>query len=368
MSREENNIKEPFAHVIKRDAMPVWKGFLVRVAAIILALLVCAVVIVVITKINPLSVYKEMFDGAVGTNRRLWITLRETFTLLLVGLALVPAFKMKFWNIGAEGQLLVGATATAAVMIYFSDKLPGWLLIIAMLGASIIAGVIWGIIPAIFKAYWNTNETLFTLMMNYVALQIVNLCITYWEYPVGSNKVGTINRDTHAGWLNEALGTYGWHILVAVIVMLLIFIYMKYTKHGYEINVVGESENTAKYAGINVKKVIIRTMAVSGAIAAIAGFLTVTGADHTIKSDTAGGIGFTAIVVAWLSKLNPFVMVVTSFIIVFLSNGAGQIASSLNLNESMSDVITGIILFFILGCEFFINYQIKFRRKGSENA
>lgn len=353
-------------HIIKRDAIPLWKSILIRLIAVLASLVVCAIVIFAITKYNPIDIYKTIVAGAVGTQRRLWATLKETATLLLVALALAPAFKMKFWNIGAEGQMLVGSAATAAVMIYFGDKLPGWLLIICMLGASLVAGIIWGVIPAIFKAYWNTNETLFTLMLNYVALQLVNFAITYWENRPGSHNVGTINPETHAGWLSTTLGTYGWHILVALLVMVLVFIYMKYSKQGYEIAVVGESENTAKYAGINVKKVIIRTMAISGAIAALAGFLTVSGADHSIKADSAGGRGFTAIVVAWLAHLNPFVMVLIAFFLTFLSKGSSQIATDFNLNDSLSDVITGIILFFILGCEFFINYRIQTRKGEKE--
>lgn len=357
--------REPLIHIVKRDALPLWESVLIRLAGVLLALLVCAAVIIIITKYNPLDVYKAIISGAVGTKRRFWVTLKEGFTLLLVALALVPAFKMRFWNIGAEGQMLVGGVATAAVMIYFGDKLPAPVLIIAMAAASVAAGIIWGVIPAIFKAKWNTNETLFTLMLNYVAIQIVNVCVTYWENPKGSNNVGTINPVTESGWLNNALGPYGWHIAVTVTVLLLVFIYMNYSKHGYEIAVVGESENTARYAGINVKKVIIRTMAISGAIAAVAGFLAVSGADHTIKSETAGGRGFTAIIVAWLAHLNPFAMVFISFLLVFLSRGSIEIASKFGLNESMSEVITGIILFFILGCEFFINYKVQFRKKGA---
>lgn len=359
--------KEPLMHIVKRDAIPLWKSILIRAAAIILSLAVCAIVIVALTKYNPAKIYQSIVDGAVGTPRRLWATLKETATLLLVSLALVPAFKMKFWNIGAEGQMLVGATATAAIMIYFGDKLPGWLLVICMVVASVVAGIIWGIIPAIFKANWNTNETLFTLMLNYVALQLVHFAITYWENQKGSHNVGIINPDTHAGWLNTALGTYGWHILIAVVFMVVIFIYMKYSKQGYEITVVGESENTAKYAGINVKKVLIRTMALSGAIAGLAGFITVSGADHSIKESTAGGRGFTAIVVAWLAHLNPFMMLIIAFFLTFISKGSAQIATKFNLNESLSEILTGIILFFILGCEFFINYRIQFR-KGGEKA
>ena len=141
------------------------------------------------------------------------------------------------------------------------------------------------------------------------------------------------------------------------------FVYLRYTKHGYEISVVGESENTAKYAGINVPKVFIRTMLISGAICGLAGFVAVSGASHTISTNTAGGNGFTAIIVAWLAKFNPIGMAVISALLVFLDKGAVQIASQFGLNDYVSEMITGIILFFILGCEFFINYKLIFRSK-----
>ena len=205
--------------------------------------------------------------------------------------------------------------------------------------ASALGGMIWGMIPAVFKAYWNTNETLFTLMLNYVAMQVVTYCIVFWENPKGSNTVGIINQATQAGWLPELFGQkYGWNVLIVLILTVGMFIYLKYCKQGYEIAVVGESENTAKYAGIHVKKVIIRTMAISGAICGIAGFVIVSGASHTISTATAGGRGFTAIIVAWLSKFNTFIMVAVSFGIVFMNQGAVQIATQYGLNENASDV------------------------------
>ena len=249
-------------------------------------------------------------------------------------------------------------------MIYAGDKMSPVVLLIVMFVASALGGMIWGMIPAVFKAYWNTNETLFTLMLNYVAMQVVTYYIVFWENPKGSNTVGIINQTTQAGWLPELFGQkYGWNVLIVMILTVGMFIYLKYCKQGYEIAVVGESENTAKYAGIHVKKVIIRTMAISGAICGIAGFVIVSGASHTISTATAGGRGFTAIIVAWLSKFNTFIMVAVSFGIVFMNQGAVQIATQYGLNENASDVILGIILFFLIGAEFFINYRVKRAKK-----
>ena len=179
--------------------------------------------------------------------------------------------------------------------------------------------------------------------------------------------MGIVNQRTKAGWLPELFGQkYMMNILVVVVLTVIMFVYLKFSKQGYELSVVGESENTARYIGINVKKVIIRTMAISGAICGLAGFLLVSGTNHTISKDLAGGMGFTAIMVSWLAKFNPVMMVITSFLIVFLQKGAGEIATAFRLNESVSDILTGIIIFFIIGCEFFINYKINTRTKHKE--
>ena len=357
--------KEPFLQVSKRRNKAGWQErLLIRFIALLLALIVCGAVIVALVKMNPVDVYKAIWDGAMGSERRLWQTIRDTMVLLCISIGLAPAFKMKFWNIGAEGQILIGGACSAAVMIYAGDKMPTGLLLIVMFVASALGGMIWGMIPAVFKANWNTNETLFTLMMNYVATQVITYCIIFWENPKGSNSVGTINSTTKGGWIPKLFGLdYGWNLVIVLALTVAMFIYLKYSKQGYEIAVVGESENTARYAGINVKRVILRTMALSGAICGIAGFIIVGGASHTISTSTAGGRGFTAIIVSWLSKFNTFVMILVSFFLVFMQKGAGQIASQFNLNENASDIITGIILFFILGCEFFINYKVGFRSR-----
>lgn len=356
--------KEPAVHISKRDEMPLVNAILVRLIAIFLSLIVCAFVIFILTKLNPIEVYRSIFEGALGTSRRMWVTIRDSLILLCVAIGLTPAFKMRFWNIGAEGQILIGGCVTAAVMIYAGDSMPTGMLFLVMILASVVAGMIWGLIPAVFKAIWNTNETLFTLMLNYVAMQIVTFCIVFWENPVGSNTVGIINSKTKVGWLPSLFGlNYGWNVVIVLLLTVGMYIYLKYSKQGYEIAVVGESENTARYVGISVKKVIMRTMAISGAICGLAGFILVSGSSHTISTSTAGGRGFTAIIVAWLSKFNTFTMIIVSFFLVFMQKGALQIASQFKLNENASDVITGIILFFILGSEFFINYKLQFRKK-----
>ena len=361
-------VKEPLFHVVKRDKMSFAHGMAVRLCAVVLALLVSAVIIVLLTGMNPLSVYSALWDGAVGTSRRMWITLRDAAILLCIGFAVMPAFRMRFWNTGAEGQVLVGALATAAVMIH-GAKLPSWALYTLCPLAGLAAGMLWGVIPAYFKARWNTNETLFTLMLNYIATQLVAFCIIFWETPKGSNSVGLINAKGKIGWLPSIDGnSYLLPILIVLGMALLLFVYMRYTNQGYEISVVGESENTAHYAGINVRRVIVRTMAICGGIGGIAGYLLTAGVGHTISVGLSGGRGFTAIIVAWLGKLNPFSMMVVAFMLVFMEKGAIEIASQFNLNENASEILTGVLLFFILGCEFFINYKLQFRKHVSQEV
>ena len=356
--------KEPFLRMSKRESISIGKSIFIYAMALIRALVACSGVIFLLVRMNPIDVYKAIFDGALGSKRRIWITVRDMLVLLCIAVGLAPAFKMRFWNIGAEGQILIGGLVSAALMININTSIPNVLLLILMFAGSALGGMIWGLIPTIFKAKWKTNETLFTLMLNYVAMQIVTFCIVFWENPKGSNTVGIINQQTRAGWLPKTFGSeYFWNIVIVAAFTVIMFIYMKYSKRGYEVAVVGESERTARYAGISVKKVLLRTMAVSGAICGVAGFILVSGSGHTISTSTAGGRGFTAIIVAWLSRFNTFVMVLVAFGIVFMEKGAIQIASQYGLNENASDVLLGIILFFIIGAEFFTKYKVERNHK-----
>ena len=358
---------EPLIHIAKRDGIVWWKAWLIRIAAVLLALIVSALFIYSLTKLNPVKVYGAMWQGAFGTAKRTWVTVRDVMMLLCIGVGLAPAFAMRFWNIGAEGQILMGGCATAAIMIYCGPALPTWALLALSFVVSMIAGAIWGLFPALFKARWNTNETLFTLMMNYIAIQLTSFLVAKWENPYGSNTVGIINKTTQAGWFPSVFGQqYMLNVIIVLVVTVAMFLYLKYSKHGYEIAVVGESENTARYAGISVKRVIIRTMCLSGAICGLSGFVAVAGSGHTISTSTAGGRGFTAIIVAWMAKFNTFVMILIALLLVFLEKGAMQIASQFNLNDYASNVVMGIILFFLLGCEFFIQYSVHFRHHGKE--
>lgn len=364
----EVKAREPFIRMVKKDAIPNSKAWGIRIIAILISLVVNGVLIYLITGMSPIDVYVTMYNGVFSTSRQLWSTLFEAGFLLCVAVGLAPAFKMRFWNIGAEGQVLMGALATTLIMFYCPDISNG-ILLVTMFVASCVAGGVWAVIPAIFKAKYNTNETLFTLMMNYVAIQLV---AAFSSIMSPTSSLSTINSGSKSGWLVDIFSNCygnGLNVLIFLAVTVLMYVYLSHSKQGYEISVVGESENTARYAGINVKKVIIRTMFISGLICGIAGFVVVAGKNHTISTTTAGGYGFTAIIVAWLAKFNPIIMIIFSFFLAFLDKGASAVATSFNLNEFASEMIIGIILFFILASEFFINYKLVLRgnkKKGGK--
>lgn len=362
-------IREPFLHITKRKEMPSRKAWAIRLGAIIAALIVCAVVTTLLTGLDPISVYGTMIEGAIGTSRKFLILLKELAILLCISLALTPAFKMKFWNLGGEGQVLIGAWATSVCMIYLGGVLPNALLLLVMLIAAAGAGAVWAMIPAFFKAKWGTNETLFTLMMNYVAIQLVAYFIIIWENPKGSGHVGVINQAGGEGWLpNIGTNSYWFIILFVAVITVGMHIYLQYSKHGYEISVVGESQRTANYVGIKVDRVIIRTLLLSGALCGFTGWMMVSGTDHTITTTLAGGRGFLGIMVSWLAQFNSIAMIFAALLLVFLEQGAGEISTSFGLNQSFGDILTGIILFFIIGCEFFINYIVHVRRSSGKEA
>ncbi|MBQ8683392.1 MAG: ABC transporter permease [Clostridia bacterium] len=366
MAKKETKKRAPLFHIIKRgrDALPWYFGMLVRAIAVVAALLVCGVLITLLTGKNPLQVYGSMIDGVFGSSRRIWNMLQSLSMLLCVSLAVTPAFKMRFWNIGAEGQVLIGGLACTATMMFLGDKLPLWLLLTVMTVASMAAAMVWALLPAVCKAYWNTNETLFTLMMNYVATQLV----AYFLKVFVKDGSGVLSPMPQYGLPVIGGHAYLLNVLVVVLLTVAVYIYLRYSKQGYEISVVGESENTARYIGINVKKVIIRTLLVSGAICGLAGLLLVGGTNHTINTSTAGGRGFTAIMVSWLGKFNPLYMILTAFLVVFLERGAQQVSTDFRIPSAISDIVTGIILLFIIGCEFFLQYRVVMRKNGKEGA
>ncbi|MCR4615194.1 MAG: ABC transporter permease [Clostridiales bacterium] len=358
------NHKEPLIRIAKRPARTKLQLVLLRVFALVFALIAGGIFIAIMGK-NPFEAYKTIIEGAfVGSKRNPFSAIEATVIrfvpLLIVSIGLSFAFRMKFWNIGGEGQIIMGAIFAS----YFALKhyqMPRPLLLLVMFIAGALGGALWALIPTLFKVKFGTNETLFTLMMNYVALYIiVYLQSGPWQGTKGFASVGLFDQKAY---LPKVGGVHiGW--IVALILIVVSYIYLKHTKSGYEISVVGESQATAKYAGMNVTKIIIRTMVISGAICGIAGMIQATGNDHTLSTGVTGGVGFTGVTVAWLAQLNPIIISIVSAAFSILKKGSGVMQSKLNLDASAADVLQGIILFFFLGCEFFIRYSFIFRKKS----
>ena len=359
-----NGEKTPLIRLAKRESMPAAAQWGIRIAAILLALVVGGLVIL-ISGNNPVQGYATIVEGALGKTSGIRQTVKNFIPLLGAALAIAPCFKMRFWNIGAEGQITAGAMCATYFALFWADRLPQVPLLLIMCAAGAVGGGIWALIPAFFKARWGTNETLFTLMMNYIIIGVVKwLQGGPWEGRPGSQIIPQFDS---AAVLPKVLGVHcGW--IIVLILTVAMFFYMKYTKQGYEIAVIGESENTARYAGMNVGRIIMRTMFLSGAVAGLMGFVVASGADNTLHSGVAANVGFTAITVAWLAQLNPFAMVGISVLLGVLDKGADTLQTQLNVPASISDIITGIFLFCMLGCEFFINYRLIFRGSHKEVA
>ena len=362
-TKQEHIKKEPLLRLVKREPLPARKIVLIYAIAIAVSLLLSAIICSLFSMKNPFAFFSALFDGALGSSRRTWLLLQDTALLLGVAVALVPAFKMKFWNLGGNGQILIGCLAAISCMFYLGGKIPDALLILIMTVASIVAGAIWGVLPAIFKAHFGTNESLFTLMLNYIAAGLVSMCITIWV----KSGSGVLVPLSDGNFPNLFGNKYLLTILVFFVLAILMYIYLRFTKHGYEISVVGDSPNTAKYIGIDVKRVIIRTMILSGALAGIVGLFLAGGIEHTIATDTAKNMGFTAIMATWLASFNPLVMMGTCFFIIFISRGMVEVRGNFGFtNDSIANIVIGLVYFCVIACSFFITYRVVFRKSSAK--
>ena len=361
MSKTKNNVKRnPLMHITRLPDPKGWHYWLSKFISVVVALLICALITNAMEPGSFGVFFKYLglgtFSGGLQTIR----VFQDMAILLLIALALTPAFKMRFWNIGAEGQVLIGALGATICMKFMAGKMPNVLLIFMCLAFSIVFAIVWAVIPAIFKAFFKTNETLFTLMMNYLASGLIAYFIFVWV-PSGSAVLGVINPDTHDGWLPKLFGQdYILNIIIVAVVTVVVFVYLKYSKHGYELTVVGESQNTARYVGINVKKTIIRTLILSGALCGLVGFLLVNGTSHTLNSELVGGRGFTGILVAWLGHFNPFEMAFTAFLVSFITLGGSYASDIFMFGNAYSKVLIGIFFFVFIASEFFLKYKINF--------
>lgn len=348
--------------VVKRTDISKKLSVIFRLVAI-LGALVATGVFILLQGFNPLKIYVSMLDGSFGSMYRFKEAIIQTIPLVVTSLGISVAFRMKFWNIGAEGQIIMGAFAASYFALFWSN-LPAVVLLPLMFVSSLLAGGIWALIPAFFKAQFGTNETLFTLMMNYIAQKFL-MYLQYgpWKDPkaMGAGKIALF-KDNAA--LPEVFGIHiGW--IIAIVLVVLMYVFINKTKRGYEIQVIGESENTARYAGMNVKKIIISSLLLSGALSGMVGMFQVSGVNHTISYQIANGVGFTAIITTWLAGLSAPIIVIVCFLFAVLQQGGNFIQTAFSIHSSVAQLIQGMILFFVLGSEFFIQYKLILNKKAN---
>ena len=360
MHKKLNNMP---IHLTKQVNMSNSSKILLRIASVLLALVVGGIFIAILG-FNPFEAYKAIIDGCFRSKISFQSTVSLWIPLVITSLGLSFAFKMKFWNIGAEGQIMMGGIFSCFFALNCSDW-PKIILIPVMFIAGAIGGGIFALIPALFKVKFGTNETLFTLMLNYVAQYLIAFLISGpWKRTQGFASIGSFDENV---FLPKVFGIHiGW--IIAVLLIVFVYVYLTYTKRGYEISVVGGSQETARYSGMNVKKIIIRTMFISGAICGIVGMVQSTGYDHTLTTGVTGGVGWTGIIIAWLSQLNPIIISIVSAIFAILEKGSSNMQTAIGISAYAADVLQGIILFFVLGSEFFINYKITFGSSKSKKG
>ena len=353
--------REKFIRISRRTDLKLWQRILIIGASILFAFLLIGLISNIAAPGSFGKFYEYMFKGTFSTPRIFMTLLWNTAIMLLVAVALAPAFKMRFWNIGAEGQCLMGALGAVIGMYFIAPHVPNVLAILIEFILAILFAAIWAAIPAIFKAFLNTNETLFTLMMNYIAAGIVASFVIFNQTPGRSGTIDPLNSSTRAGWLPQIEffhNSYVFNIIIVVIVAAIIWAYLRFSKHGYELSVVGGSRNTARYVGINVKKVIIRTIILSGVVCGVVGFLLVAGADHTITAEIIGGRGFTAILVCWAGNFSVPLMLFYSFLITFVSRGSSTASGALPYSGAISEVATAVFFVIIIASTFFVNFNV----------
>ena len=358
MNRKETLKRKPFVHISRRSDIDTKGKIIIKASSILGALLLCGLIATIITPGSFFSFYGYLVSGSFGPT--FLFTLKEAALLLLISVAITPAFKMKFWNIGAEGQVLMGCLGAVIIMKFAAPHLPLFLSLILMLIVAIIFGAVWAFIPGFFKALCNTNETLFTLMMNYVAAAIV-AAFSYANKAPSDTAIGVINQDTRAGWLPNIFNQpYVLLIIICVVLVFGVWFFLKYSKKGYEIAVLNGSVKTAEYVGINVKLVTIRTMIMGGALCGIAGFLIASGGSWTVSDTIVGGKGFTAVMISWLGHFNPLEMGLYTMLYSVITIGSETASGELSLGGDIPAVMSGLFFLIILASEFFVNFRVKF--------
>lgn len=370
--------KDPFVRVVKRDKIhPLLKVAFYLIS--ILAALIVGGILLIAIGVNPLVLYKDMFTLGMIGSRFAYKSIEGLITvfvpLLITSLALSLSFKMRFWNIGGEGQFIIGALAAATVALKFGNSMPSYLLLLFMFLAAMLAAGVFGGFVALLNVRFKTNETLMTLMLNYIALYLLRFfgeTQAPWNFYLSDESVRPVfQKFSEAAFMPTiTIGKFSLNIslLFAVAICIGVYFYLKKTKHGYEISVVGDSANTARYAGMNVKKIIVRTMFLSAALIGLAGGFYVSGA-KVLSTSVTNNVGWTGIIVAWLSKLNTFAIFGVSLLISIMQYGVQAASTQFPIIDSnFADLLQGIILFFVLAADFFIRFKLVFRQSAKKQG
>jgi len=343
--------------IVKAKKLSKKKKISLQIFAVLLALVLTGIFISFMGH-NPIKVYVSMLQGSFGSEHRVEETIVKTIPLVIAGLGIGIAFKMKFWNIGGEGQMLMGGVGATFIALNFKDS-PKFLVITLMIIVGIICGGLWALIAGILKAKFNTNETIITLMLNYIALKwVVYLQYQHWKDPASLGFPKIANFSDNAT-LPQLFGIHiGW--IIALILVIAVHLFLNHTKKGYEISVLGESENTAKYSGMSIKKIILITTFISGGLVGLAGAIQASAVTNTLNIQLTSNVGNTAIIISWLAGLNAIWTLVVSIAFAVLIQGASYIQTAFQIPQAAADIIQAMILFCVLGCQFFLQYKLVF--------
>ena len=347
--------------ILKKPALSPQRQAMVRIAAAVIAL-VCTGVIMLFFGYNPFTVFYKMLEGSTMTAYRFQETVNKAIPLVTLSLGCAVAFKMKFWNIGAEGQFYLGALG-AAWLVFNLPELPAPVMIPLMILGGMVMGGLWALIPAVLKSQFGTSETLVTLMLNYIAIKFV----TYLQYgPWKDPKASGFPKMPKFGDYAVLPKVFGVHMgwIIALIATLLVWVLFQKSKLGYEIAVLGESVSTARYAGMSPTRITLAVVLLSGGLCGLAGMMQASAIERSLSATLSGGLGFTAVITAWLARLSPPAIVGVSFFFAMLLQGGSYLQTAMQIPAAMADIIQGIILFFVLGSEFFVQYKVHFVREG----
>ena len=346
--------------ITKRAELPRVKGWIIQVVAILLSLVFAGIVIFAMG-FNPIRVFTEIINGSIGTQMRLNQTILRTIPIVITSMGILVAFKMKFWNIGGEGQIMMGAMGATFVALNFPPDMPSFLTLLLMAIAAMLCGGFWAFIPAYFKGRFGTNEVIFTLMMNYIAI----LWVTFLQHDLWRSEA-YMGFPRMASFTENALlpRVFGFHAgwIIAIVAVIFVYIFINHTKKGYEISVLGESMETARYAGMNTRSIMIVAMLISGGLCGLTGMVQVSGVERTLTYATSAGIGFTAIITTWLGRLSAPAIVIVCFIFAMLLQGGTFLQLAIQVPAAVAQMLQGTILFFVLGSEFFTQYKVSLSR------